>query len=84
MEELFKQARENCLWFHSSYQNLWFSPDELQAHRANGRFRWGAENWKLRNPDERLKELADNIRKAKDEHEVFLSRVYASRVTTES
>ena len=57
MEGLFKRAKEEGLWFWCHYQDLWFSPDELRKAQADGRFRWGAVNWKLRDPREQVKKL---------------------------
>lgn len=52
LKPLFKKAREEGLWFHCGYQDLWFSPDELEKMQTEeGRFIWGAVNWTLRNPN---------------------------------
>ena len=56
---MFEEARLNGLWFFSSYQRLWFSPDELEEANQKGRFRWGPVNWVLRNPRERIAELVE-------------------------
>jgi hypothetical protein len=64
---LFKEARETGKWFWCPYQNLWFSPDQLEAAQSDGRFRWGAINWKLRDPRERIAEAMDRSTKARDE-----------------
>lgn len=50
LQSLIRQAREERKWLHCSYQDLWFSPTELEREWANGRFRWGAVNWTLRDP----------------------------------
>ena len=55
---LMDQAKAEGLWFRSNYQDLWFSPAELQVHWDKGEFRWGACNWELRKPTERAEELA--------------------------
>lgn len=57
LEPMFKQAREEGLWFYCGFEDLWFSPDELEKEQANGRFLWGACNWRLRDPHEHLVEL---------------------------
>jgi hypothetical protein len=54
---MFEEARQKGLWFFSPYQQLWFSPDELQENQKNGRFCWGAVNWELRDPKERVEQL---------------------------
>lgn len=53
---LFERARVEGLWFWCRYQDLWFSPDQLAKEHAAGSFLWGAVNWSLRDPQERLKE----------------------------
>jgi hypothetical protein len=50
MKPLFDQARREGKWLYTSYQQLWFSPDQLEAEQRAGRFRWGACNWELRDP----------------------------------
>jgi hypothetical protein len=44
---LFERARKENLCFHCNYQDLWFTPDELQDLQSDGQFRWGAVNWTL-------------------------------------
>lgn len=72
---LFKEAREKGLWFYSWYAELWFSPDELEAANKAGTFRWGAVNWRLRDPAERVNQLRDKIRQAQAELEQFERRL---------
>lgn len=67
MEPLFDEARRNGKWFWCRYQDLWFSPDQLAAQHANGKFIWSAVNWQLRDPIERLKEAQDRASKAQNE-----------------
>lgn len=67
---LFDDARQRGLWFHCSYQDLWFSPDELAAEHANGRFVWGTVSWKLRPPQEHL----DALKKAATDAEIAIER----------
>ncbi len=62
---LFKEADEKGLWFYCSYQDLWFSPDDLRSEQANGRFVWGAVNWRLRRPSERMDQLQEAAISAK-------------------
>lgn len=54
LEPMFKEADATGKWFHCSYQDLWFSPAELRAHHAKGKFLWGAVNWRLRDPAEKI------------------------------
>lgn len=60
---MFEQAEREGLWFYSPYQQLWFSPRQLRAHHEAGKFRWGAVNWKLRDPRERIADLRDEAAK---------------------
>jgi len=55
LEPMYKEAEEKGLWFHCSYQDLWFSPSELRKAQSKGRFIWGKKNWKLRTPEELIK-----------------------------
>ena len=71
---LIEQARAEGLWLWCHYQDLWFSPDELQAQNAKGKFLWGAVNWMLRDPQERVKQAAAAAQRAANE----LARVRAS------
>lgn len=66
LEPLFREAREKGLWFYSAYQALWFAPDELAAKQQAGLFRWGTQNWELRNPMERIDELRFEARRLRD------------------
>lgn len=67
MEELIAQARAEGKWLWCHYQDLWFHPDALEKQQANGRFRWGPVNWKLRDPKERLQEAQARRDVAEDE-----------------
>ena len=71
---LIEQARAEGLWLWCHYQDLWFSPDELQAQNAKGKFLWGAVNWMLRDPQERVKQAEAAAQRAANE----LARVRAS------
>ena len=57
LKPLFEQAQNENLWFYVPYLQLWFTPKELKEQQAQGRFVWGASNWVLRNPFEKLGEL---------------------------
>jgi len=64
---LFVRADREGLWFYSPYQRLWFSPNELRVYLDDGRFRWGAVNWVLRDPHEALAEARAAVRNAEKE-----------------
>jgi hypothetical protein len=57
-----------------SGRRYWYSPDQLAAENAKGRFLWGANNWQLRDPEEYVEQarkhldaaLADYIRIQKE------------------
>jgi len=66
LQNLIDEARKNGKWLWSSYQDLWFSPDDLEAENRAGRFRWGVVNWKLRDPQERLTEAQERTRRARE------------------
>lgn len=54
LKPLIAEARAKRLWLWCHYQDLWFSPAELEAQNNNGKFLWSAENWRLRDPNECL------------------------------
>jgi len=54
LSKIISRARANGKWLYCSYQNLWFSPAELEAANRKGRFLWGEINWELRDPAECL------------------------------
>lgn len=64
MDALFAEAEARGLWFWSRYQDLWFSPKQLRAAQAEGRFRWGPVNWELHHPSERLNRALERARAA--------------------
>lgn len=74
MAELLKEAREKKLWLYTSYQGMWFSPDELEKSQQEGKFRWGPSNWELRDPIQKLQELEKNVCDAQKNVERFKIR----------
>lgn len=78
LEPLFERAEREGLWFYSLYQGLWFSPKELRAEQAKGRFWWGAVNWELRDPAEEVVRLKANRDKQWAELQKFEARIHAS------
>ena len=64
---LIERARKEGRWLWCSYQNLWFSPGELEKENANGSFLWGPVNWSLRDPKAWVQEAADEALKAQRE-----------------
>ncbi len=64
MPELFTQARRDGMWLYSAYQNLWFTPDELELEQAKGGFRWGPINWQLRLPEQYIEYATRKLNEA--------------------
>lgn len=77
LDEMFRTARADGLWFyHNGISGpLWFSPDELQAEQAKGRFVWGAINWTLRDPYDGVALLDKKAFAALDEKQRMLDRI---------
>lgn len=75
---MFAKARAEGLWFHCGYRDIWFSPDELDAANKEGRFIWGAVNWTLRDPRERLEQLKNAVVSAEAEKARFTERMQGS------
>ena len=75
LEPLFKEARENGLWFYCASQGIWISPDELEAHQANGTFVWGENNWRLLHPKDHLEYLRKKVEMAIGEVSIFEKRM---------
>lgn len=72
---LFARAEASGLWFYSRYADCWFAPLELRKEQAAGRFRWGAPNWELRDPRERLEALNQQAQTTSAEQERFRQRM---------
>lgn len=75
MIEMFREARAKGLWFYTHYQNLWFSPDELESNQKDGLFRWGPTNWQLRDPQECEQDLRAKIADAEAALELFKKKI---------
>ena len=71
LKPLFEEAEEKGLWFYQRYYDLWLSPSKLKDEQKNGRFRWGAANWRLRDPKERLQQLRQKAAEATQEADNF-------------
>ena len=81
LKPLFEEAEAKQLWFYQPHQNLWFTPAELRAEQAKGKWIWGAGNWKLRPPQEeldRLYAIALNTRKA---HDLWQTKMSVNGIT---
>lgn len=74
LEPLFDKARAEGLWFFSTYQDLWFSPDELQEQHELGQFIWGPVNWQLIDPEIYKRQLEKRLNHAQQALDDFLER----------
>lgn len=61
LRPLFEEAEEKGLWFYSTFNQRWYSPNELRAEQENGNWCWNARNWKLGDPKKHLEELRHEI-----------------------
>jgi hypothetical protein len=75
LKPLFEKAEKEGLWFYTNYQSLWFTPEQLREKQKEGRFVWGKENWQLRNPRERLKEIKKKNQELEQKIERFEQRL---------
>lgn len=76
---MMEQAKRDGLWFRSPYQDLWFSPVELEREWTDGKFRWGVASWQLCDPQDRLHILNLVIQHASDEYNAFSKRMENAR-----
>ena len=44
LERLIAKARKENKWLFCGYQQLWFTPDELEKENQKGNFLWGTAN----------------------------------------
>ena len=75
LSELIDQAEAEHKWLYYHYQNMWFSPQELRDANAEGRFRWRVVNWRLRDPQEKLKRLREHVKPSQKELEEFKEKI---------
>lgn len=61
LKPLFEEAIEKGLWFYCIYQDVWFSPGELQEQHKRNKFVWGAPNWILKRPQELVQQYERQI-----------------------
>lgn len=75
LQLMFEEAEDKGMWFFCAYQQLWFTPTELRQYQSEGHFRWGVQNWQLRDPSERKSQLVAKIAVANDELGAFRVRM---------
>lgn len=81
---LFKKAKKHGLWFYCKHLGLWLSPEELKAEQTNGRFLWGAINWELRHPSQKLGQLLDMAHKSQQAVATFKARMSEQQIKENS
>jgi hypothetical protein len=69
LTELINEARVKGKWLWCRYQDLWFSPEQLEAQNADGKFRWGVDNFELRDPQEYIEEARRRAEFAQETYE---------------
>lgn len=75
MKPVKDRARREGLMLRGKYQDLWFTPDELNDEQKRGHFLWGTPNWTLEDPKVRLAQLKSEVAEAQVRHDLFLDRV---------
>lgn len=69
LAEMLARAKAEGLMFYTCYQGMWFKPEDLERYWEQGRFRWGACNWRLRPASEYLAESEREAKEAAERHE---------------
>lgn len=75
MKPLIERAKKEGKWLRCSYQDIWFSPSELENAQADGKFRWGPVNWDLFDPNDKVRSLELEIENKKRSLEEFKKRM---------
>lgn len=63
-EKLIEQAERTGKWLYARYPGIWFSPAQLRAENAAGKFRWSADSFESRDPAERVREADEKVEAA--------------------
>lgn len=79
LNALMDKAEAEGKWLWCNYQDIWFSPKQLREQNRNGKFRWGAVNWHLRDPQEKIDEADRRAKAAADEANLVRAQVQATR-----
>lgn len=75
LQELIQKAKTENKWLHCSYQDLWFSPSELEQQNRNGKFNWSPENFSIEDPQNQINNLIQKIKQAEKELSDFRTRL---------
>lgn len=76
LQPMFIEARKSKFWFKSTYQDLWFSPDELEEKHKNDKFIWGKVNWKLADPMELINRKEAEIKNLQLSLSELIKKIY--------
>jgi len=82
-EKLIEKARAEGKWLQSQGLAVSWSPDELLAERAAGRFRWSADNFVLIDPQILIDEAKAELMRVSTEYADIIKRVVLSRPASE-
>lgn len=74
LKPLIDEAKEKGLWLHLKGY-AWLSPYELEKEQVKGHYTYDKKYWILGDPQDKVKELEDEIKRKQDELETFKSRI---------
>lgn len=77
LQQLIDEARRDRKWLRLTYQDLHFTPDDLEKANANGQFRWGVENFELVAPRDVVDRSQQQINRMIEEHNKLLRKLAA-------
>lgn len=75
MQPMIELARRDRLLLFSKYQDIMFTPDELDAAHREGRFVWGPVNWYTMTVDEVVERSARDLARKQEQHDKLVERV---------
>ena len=61
LRKMIVDAKSKGMFIYCHYQNLWWSPEEFGKELDKNKFRWGRENFQLRDPKQHSAELVRAI-----------------------
>ena len=81
--DLADEAEMKRLWLFCSYQQLWFSPQEIREKCKRGE-PFSKQNWSLRDPNELLEEIDREIKEMETRWDTILERMKTSYFASSS
>lgn len=75
LQPMLQYAREKKLMLLLTYTGEVFTPDEVDALHAAGRYIWGARNWKHFDPLAHLGALGNKLAAAQRDYDNFAKRL---------